>query len=157
MQALPGWVLLALWLCAASWSDLRRRRIANALILSGWALACALHVWQLHTGRPSLAGSSLGSPLWGGAVGGLMLLPLYLRSGMAAGDVKLMSMVGAFLGPSATVWAALFAMLAGGLLALLWWVAARCGRLRRDVAHDMPYAPAIAVGAAAASMHSIFA
>ena len=153
VQGLPGWVLLGLCLGCASWSDLGQRRIPNALVLSGWILACAVHLWELQAGRLPLAGATLWAPLAGGAVGALMLLPMYLCSGMAAGDVKLMSMVGAFLGPSTALWAALFAMVAGGVLALLWWTAARW--LRRDHAQGLPYAPAIAVGAVAASMRSV--
>ncbi len=50
--------------------------------------------------------------------GFFLLLPLYLLRGMAAGDVKLMAMVGAFLGPQAALHVALLTYLFGAPLAL---------------------------------------
>lgn len=94
--------------CWAAYSDLRRRRIPNALILSGivGAFFCA---WFL----PGIAGIATASG--GLATGLVLLLPLYLLRGMAAGDVKLMAMVGAFLGPWPTVIAVLLTFLIGGV------------------------------------------
>lgn len=54
----------------------------------------------------------------GWVTGLALLLPLYLLRIMGAGDVKLMAMTGAFLGPQATVGALLCVLLAGGVLAL---------------------------------------
>jgi prepilin peptidase CpaA len=47
------------------------------------------------------------------------MLPLYLLRAMGAGDVKLMAMVGAFIGPAAVATAVLYTLLAGGLLSLV--------------------------------------
>jgi len=52
------------------------------------------------------------------ATGFFLFLPLYLLRGMAAGDVKLMAMVGAFLGPQAALHVALLTYLFGAPLAL---------------------------------------
>ena len=38
---------------------------------------------------------------------------------MGAGDVKLLGALGAWLGPAAVVWVALFASIAGGVIALI--------------------------------------
>jgi prepilin peptidase CpaA len=46
-------------------------------------------------------------------------LPLYMLRAMGAGDVKLMAMVGAFLGPRAIVGAILVILVVGGVLSLL--------------------------------------
>lgn len=92
--------------------DLRRHRIANLLILSGLALGLST---QVHAG--GIAG--LGSAALGLLVGFGALLPLYALGGMAAGDVKLMAMVGSFLSPQATLWAVLFSLIAGGLCGFL--------------------------------------
>ena len=55
----------------------------------------------------------------GGLVVGLgVLLPMYALRVMGAGDVKLMAMVGAFLGASATFSAAIATFIAGGVLAI---------------------------------------
>jgi prepilin peptidase CpaA len=56
--------------------------------------------------------------LGGLAVGLAALLPAYFLRVMGAGDVKLMAMVGAFLGTWATVAAVLATLIAGGVLAV---------------------------------------
>jgi prepilin peptidase CpaA len=48
-----------------------------------------------------------------------VFLPLYATGGMAAGDVKLMAMVGSFMTPQWALWAALFSLIAGGLCGFL--------------------------------------
>jgi prepilin peptidase CpaA len=48
-----------------------------------------------------------------------LLLPVYLLKAMGAGDVKLLGMVGAFLGPLATFHAALGTFVVGGVLSIL--------------------------------------
>jgi prepilin peptidase CpaA len=105
---------------------------------------------------------------------GLFLVP-YVLGGMGPGDVKLMGVVGAFLGPAGALWAALFAGVAGGVLALIWALAhgqisralARTGALvgaaidprrraaqgglptlERDARWSIPYGVAIAFGVA---------
>ena len=99
-------------LFVASAFDLARRRIPNRLLAIGLLAALVLH---LSSGNP---GSLLTTYLAGFALGLLMFLPLYLMGGMAAGDVKLMATVGAFLGPALVFQASLATYCAGGLLAL---------------------------------------
>ena len=41
--------------------------------------------------------------LVGGLVGGMVFLPLYLLRGMAAGDVKLMAVIGLYAGAALTL------------------------------------------------------
>jgi len=54
----------------------------------------------------------------GTIVGLVLLLPAYAIGGMGAGDVKLMAMVGAFLGPVSALGAVLTTLVVGGVLAL---------------------------------------
>lgn len=109
---------LAGFLVAAVWQDLRDRRIPNGVIVSGMVFGMCWHV--LVPGGlgplPALAGLMLGLALF---------LPLYLMRAMGAGDVKLMAMVGVFLGPVDVLGAVLGTFLAGGVIAVL--VAARAG------------------------------
>jgi prepilin peptidase CpaA len=49
----------------------------------------------------------------------MLFLPLYIVRAMGAGDVKLLAMVGAFLGPGDTFYAALASMVVGGALSIL--------------------------------------
>lgn len=110
-------VLLCLLLVAVT-TDLRSRRIPNTLVLTGMLLALAAHALSLAADLPALAGDRWWAPLTGLAVGLIALLPLYLLRATGAGDVKLLAMVGAFVGVP-TIWsAALYTLLAGGLLSL---------------------------------------
>ncbi len=113
---------LALALGAAVWHDVRTRRIPNRLIVLGSLAALALH--GLVQPGEGLFGTAPGGQGWlfslaGFALGLLLLLPFYALKTLGAGDVKLMAMVGAFLGAKAVIGATLLAMLAGGVLALV--------------------------------------
>lgn len=114
-------VVLSLFLFGATWGDLRRRRIANRLVLAGAAAGLFFNtVGPEGLGYASALPGALGfwTALAGLATGLGLMLPLYLLRAMGAGDVKLMAMVGAFLGPQATVGAVLATFIAGGLLIL---------------------------------------
>ncbi|SFV10389.1 A24 family peptidase [Pseudoduganella namucuonensis] len=118
--------VVLLWLVIqAAVTDLAVRKIPNVLVLSGLLLALALH-WRM--GPPW---ATLSSWLAGGATGFLLFLPLYALRGMAAGDVKLMAMVGAFAGPAQALHIALLSIMAGGVLGLLMMAAS--GRLRQGL------------------------
>ncbi|AYC32613.1 hypothetical protein D3880_09545 [Pseudomonas cavernae] len=112
MELLLGNILLLGLLGAAVVSDLCRHRIPNWLVLLGLALGLT---GQVH----ALGIAGLGSGLLGLLVGFVVFLPFYVLGGMAAGDVKLMAMVGSFLAPTAALWAAACSLMAGGLCALL--------------------------------------
>lgn len=105
--ALIGLLLLA---CAF---DLTRRRIPNRLLAFGLLASLILH---LASPNPA---ALLTTYLAGFGLGLLMFLPLYLMRGMAAGDVKLMATVGAFLGPAMVFQASLATYCAGGVMALV--------------------------------------
>jgi prepilin peptidase CpaA len=113
-------VLGALLACACR-TDVFERRIPNALVLAGTVAGIAINIFSApgHGLFDTLPGG-LG---WRGALGGFgvglgVLMPLYAMRVMGAGDVKLMAMTGSFLGPTATLDAALMTFIAGGVLAL---------------------------------------
>jgi prepilin peptidase CpaA len=167
--------LLAALLVIAVMADLRSRRIPNRIVMVGMGLAMALHTFALATATPSLAGREWWAPLAGLAIGLALLMPLHLLQAMGAGDVKLMAMVGTFIGAPATLTAALYTLLAGGLLSLVymfgrgvasqtlanlrlmltdWALRASTGQGVRlaplhTTAARLPYGVAIAVGTAA--------
>lgn len=96
----------------AAINDLASRRIPNLLLLTGLIAALSLHAISPQPGKALLA-------CFGGAIVGLlMFLPFYLSRGMAAGDVKMMATVGAFVGPAAALHIAILSWCAGGLMAL---------------------------------------
>lgn len=111
-------VVVAVVACAF---DLHSRRIPNVLTFG--AAAAALVASASTGGSGGLASCSagwlLGTALW---------LPLYALGGMGAGDVKLLAAIGAWLGPEDVFHAALYAGIAGGVLALVVAYARGCIR-----------------------------
>jgi prepilin peptidase CpaA len=113
--------LAGLLFCASGF-DLARRRIPNRLLAVGLLAALMLHLGSANPG------ALLSTCLAGFALGLLMFLPLYLLGGMAAGDVKLMAAVGAFIGPGMVFQASLATYCVGGLMAVLIVLARGQGR-----------------------------
>jgi prepilin peptidase CpaA len=105
---------------AAVVTDLKSRRIPNALTFGAAIAAFAVHTYM--TGS-----SGLVTALAGWLVGVAIFFPVFALGGMGAGDIKLLAAVGAWLGPAAAAWVALFSGVAGGFLALI--VAAFSGYL----------------------------
>jgi prepilin peptidase CpaA len=102
-------------LALAVWHDVRTRRIPNAIVFPGALAALALHA-LLPAGAH---GVGLVSALGGLGIGLAVLMPLYALRLMGAGDVKLLAMVGAFVGAGQILAVALATLLAGGVLALV--------------------------------------
>ena len=111
--------VIALVVAAAS-TDSLCRRIPNVLVAAGLVGALFTQCW-LHD-------IPAGAAAWlAGALVGLgLFLPLYLMRGMAAGDVKLFAMVGAWIGSPLVFYAALATCLIGGV-----WVLAVAARRRQ--------------------------
>jgi prepilin peptidase CpaA len=154
-----AWWPTVIVLGVATFTDLRSRRIPNWLVLpflvcgivvSGW-----FHGW--HGVEHSLAGAGLGLLIYGF---------LFWIGGMGAGDVKLCTAIGAWIGAYQLFLALVMTGLVGGLMALV--LAAWGGFLKElfqhtgdlvfgakergeavlsnPLRHKMPYAPAIAIG-----------
>ncbi|WP_065504128.1 prepilin peptidase [Burkholderia stabilis] len=108
---------------AAASTDIAARRIPNRLVAGGLAGAlvaqCMLH------------GVLAGALGWfaGAATGFGLLLPFYLLRGMAAGDVKLMLAIGAWVGAEMTFYIVLATFVAGGIGAIAF--ALLRGRMRQ--------------------------
>lgn len=113
-------VVVGVVLMAVAW-DLSTRRIPNALTF-GAALAGIV----LHGYADGWSGAGMSVAGW--LVGVACFLPVFLLRGMGAGDVKLLAAIGAWTGPVATVWVALFSSIAGGVMGLV--VALGSGYLR---------------------------
>lgn len=104
--------LLGILLLIAAVTDIRAHRIPNSLILAGWVLAFIMGIWQAGISGLLIVG--------GGILLGLALFfPFYMLRALGAGDVKLMAVVGGFLGPGADFFGAVLGtFLAGGIMAL---------------------------------------
>jgi len=108
-------------LAIATLSDLDSRKVPNLLVLGGVLAALTFHVSAAPgSGILDGSGGAIGLlPALGGIIIGFAaLFPLYALRAMGAGDVKLMMMVGAFLGPLQTVGVVVLTFAAGGVLAL---------------------------------------
>ena len=130
MHKLPL-ILLCCLLALAVWHDLRTRRIPNPLVFGGALLGLLLN--SVYAGGAGLfvepfGGIGLGWALLGLLTGLGLLLPMYMLRALGAGDVKLMAMLGAFVGPLAVAGCVVLTLLAGGVLALA--VALWTGKLR---------------------------
>jgi prepilin peptidase CpaA len=135
LAALSLLALVALVLTAVV-CDLRSRRIPNALVASGIALG--LFIQNVAPAGGGLFGHPAGAlgfvpALLGGLLGLGLFLPLYALRALGAGDVKLLAMIGVWLGAPAVAYAALWSMLAGGVLSLAW--ALGTGVFRRVLAN----------------------
>jgi len=105
-------IAVAVLVLAATFSDLRSRRIPNALTVGAAVVAVAMH--GLLNGW---SGVLLAATGW--VVGLILLFPLFALGGMGAGDVKLLAAIGAWLGPIGAVWTGLYGSVAGGIMALI--------------------------------------
>lgn len=155
-------LLFVVTVCAVT--DIRSHRIPN--IVLGPALSLAFLINVLVAGFDGFIECSLGL-LFGLAV----MFPLYFAGGTSAGDVKLLGVVGAFLGTGGAIVAGLATFVLGGILGILFivWrliqssISAHGAQLVRsagatgpsldDADHpdttrnaEFPYAPAIACG-----------
>src|SRR4030095_3398726 len=105
-------------------TDLRSRRISNRLILIG--LMSGISFNFVFSGW-----SGLGWSLVGASLGLAIFLPFFALGGLGGGDVKLLSCLGAILGPKDLLAVALVGAVLGGAMALV--IASMNGRLRRTL------------------------
>ena len=113
-------IALVLLLGCAVLEDVRSRRIPNVLVMIGVAFALTIHGLMLMRGADSMSGPEWWSAPAGMAVGLAVMMPLYALRAMGAGDVKLMAMVGAFIGAGPVLWATLCTLIAGGILSIIY-------------------------------------
>jgi prepilin peptidase CpaA len=124
--------VIAVLLSIACWRDAQCRRIPNTLVVVGLALGLFFQA-TVPSGsglfHPTQAGGlGLTTALLGMAAGLGFFMPLYVLRAMGAGDVKLMAVVGAWLGTTGLAWATLFTMLVGGFLSVAVMLATRRSR-----------------------------
>ena len=111
-QPIPLCVIGLVVLTAST--DIVCRRIPNRVIAMG--LIAALLV-QAYLQGPV---TGIGNWLAGGLAGFALLLPLYVLRATAAGDVKLLTMVGAWVGPTMILYIALATFVIGGVWSVAW-------------------------------------
>ncbi|HSM37506.1 MAG TPA: prepilin peptidase [Longimicrobiales bacterium] len=110
---------------AAALSDLKDRTIPNYLTVTGFGIGVMLSL--------SPGGISPQGALLGGAVGFGLSLPLFALGAFGGGDAKLITAVGAFMGPVGILEALLFTALIGGAMAV--YTTWRLGLLRQTISN----------------------
>jgi prepilin peptidase CpaA len=123
--------VLSAWLLMAAVSDVRTRRIPNGVVAGG--MLCGLVLQAIAPSGSGLfnfwwGGLGLGSALLGMLTGLALFLPLHLLRILGAGDVKLLAMVGVWLGPQSLLGTTLLTLLAGGVLAIVMMLASGSAR-----------------------------
>jgi prepilin peptidase CpaA len=124
-------VPLLLILAVATILDWREHRIPNTL-----TFGAALFGLILQGSVSGVPGLALGAA--GGVICLVFFLPFYATGGMAAGDVKLMAAVGAFIGPIYGIAACFFTLIAGGVIGLVSLVLMWNSHATANVGADRP-------------------
>jgi prepilin peptidase CpaA len=142
--------------------DLSFRQIPNVHVIAGAVAALALSV--VERGIPGLVIAVAGA-----VVAAVLMMPAYLATAVAGGDVKTMAVIGAFAGPRLAFSVVMVTLIAGGFVALVWLVSG-AGKTASDHAlgrnqkyeeddestsesvgpawrSQIPYGPVIALGA----------
>ena len=109
----PRTAVLFVLLLVASISDYCTYKIPNCLTAGGIFFALIY-----NTAVPFYRDHGFLWALGGMVIGFLVMLPCYVIRVMGAGDVKLMAMVGAFLGVSDAISAILYSLIVGGVAAI---------------------------------------
>lgn len=123
------WAVAVLAAGAAGWTDLRSRRIPNWITAPALVLGIALQSWASGwTGAKSA--------LLGAALGFGLLLPFALIRGIGMGDLKLVTALGAFLGPQALISVLIVTIFLNGLIAMI--MIARQHRVRQTL-HNLAH------------------
>ncbi len=133
-----GAIYLALYsaLLVVTFVDLEHQIVPDRITLPGIALGLLLGSTLLPVGwQASLAGALLGGGLF-------YLIVVASRGGMGGGDVKLIAMIGAFLGWKGVLLTIFLAALVGSLVGIFLMVF--MGKGRKD---PIPFGPFLALGA----------
>jgi prepilin peptidase CpaA len=125
VSSTPIIVTLVALLAIAAYSDVRTYRIPNVVTVPGMLLGIALNGTLVH-------GAGFTSSMYGCLFALAGLMPLYVLRVWGAGDVKLMAMVGAFVGSGSLFGALLGSLLAGGITAVVVAWHRKRGRLLID-------------------------
>jgi leader peptidase (prepilin peptidase)/N-methyltransferase len=141
---LRDWPLMTM-LVAITFIDLEHRIIPDVLSIPGAFLGIATSVAGLGGDRIDWYGSLLGAGLGFGVFYAFAWLYLKYsgRSGLGGGDIKLLAMLGAFLGPAGVFCAILVSSVFGSVVGIGWALAHR----KDDILSvAIPYGPFLVVG-----------
>lgn len=114
-ELIAAYLTSIIWLGVSSIYDICCRRVPN--ILNGFAAIIGLSLpWILSDGL------DLFSSYFGGILGLLILLPPYALGVIGAGDVKVLSVLGLFVGIKEMLPLTIYIAISGGILALVYLI-----------------------------------
>ena len=142
LPSLPLAIGIGLLLCAGYWES-KTLRVPNALTL-GALLAAVLFATARTWFAPQAIGG-IGAALIGMVVGGVLLLPLYVRFGLGAGCVKAQAAFGAWMGCAFGVEAGIMLIVVATICACI-MLAANALSHPRLLEHDAEYGRQVAHG-----------
>lgn len=126
--------------------DFEHHLLPDVITLPGIAVGI---VFSVVIGEPGLRASLLGAAVGGGSL--WLIAEAYYRirheDGLGMGDMKMLAMIGAFLGWQLTILTLVMGSLAGSVVGLV-IIAARKG----DMKYPLPFGTFLAMGAALAAM-----
>lgn len=137
-------LLLILWgLTAAAWTDFREKRIPNRILLILLLLRSVILLIEILC-YPDYWISFAISSIGGFAIGGGMFLLCYLisKGGMGAGDVKLMAVLGYYLGMSGIFTCSFLSIVCAAIYSILLLILRKV-KLKEEIA----FAPFVLTGA----------
>ena len=111
-------------------TDLKTRRIPNVLTFGAAGVAIGA-----HAAASGVAG--LSSSVSGWLLGIALFFPFFALRGLGAGDVKLLGAIGAWTGPALVFRVALYAGIAGGVLAVI--VALHAGYMKQALTNILHF------------------
>lgn len=136
------WPFLALCI-AITFIDWDERIIPDELSIGGMVLGLATCYWAREADWTNY--------VWGAGIGfGVFFLFAWVyekatgRSGLGGGDVKLLGMLGAFLGVEGVFFTILLSSVLGSLIGILWGILSRRDKIMQTA---IPYGPFLVVGA----------
>jgi leader peptidase (prepilin peptidase)/N-methyltransferase len=141
----PAWQLIVYWiltsiLIVVSFIDYEFHIIPNGLVLAGVVTVLAANIAGYNI--PFMEGI-YGLALGGGFLGAVALISLFIlkKEGMGGGDIKLMAMMGLFIGWQLTLLALMLSVLLAALASLLLMA---LNKIKRG--DHIPFGPFLALG-----------
>lgn len=107
--------IMSAFLLGAVICDFVSHRLPNLYLLSGLLGAIVIHAWLAGWGGILIGATGL-------LTGFMLFIPFYALGGMAAGDVKLLAVVGGFLGMTGVIWAGAYSLVAGAVFGIIYLI-----------------------------------
>jgi Flp pilus assembly protein protease CpaA len=128
--------LILLLIC--SYTDIKSRTIYNWVLTVFFCLNVILIMFNFNT-------LSLSNMVIGLIVPIALLITFFLLNVLGAGDIKLLCVLGFFIGTKSIIYTCLYSILTGGIIAVIVLII-RFKTINGEIDHKIPFAPAVTIG-----------